>query len=274
MLVVGIIEGSINLSKTKGPSAADIKEFGFSDNLRNWEKTSTTIGKDGIEYKTVAGRVALFAKGAIKGEYLLTAAVDTDKITSQKLFRDIDPNTFYPIYGDSSVKRFDAQSASRVYVRIDKDKSYLLYGDFNSGSTDPANKLASISRVLTGGQFNYENSSVKVNGFAAQTANKGYVDEQPARGISGPYALARPNAIANTETIELLVRDRNQPAIVLSRKTLTRFADYDFEPFSGRVVFRQPVPSVDENNNPVSIRISYEVEEFMGDKHWVGGISA
>ena len=274
MLVVGIVEGSINLSKTKGPSAADIKEFGFSDNLRNWEKTSTTIGSDGIEYKTVAGRVALFAKGAIKGEYLLTAAVDTDKITSQKLFRDIDPNTFYPIYGDSSVKRFDAQSASRIYVRVDKNKSYLLYGDFNSGSTDQANKLAGLSRALTGGQFNYEKDSVRVNGFAAQTANKGYVDEQPARGISGPYALARPNAIANTETIELLVRDRNQPALVLSRKTLTRFADYDFEPFSGRVMFRQPVPSVDENNNPVSIRIAYEVEEFEGDKHWVGGISA
>jgi outer membrane protein OmpA-like peptidoglycan-associated protein len=274
MLVVGIVEGAINLSKTKGPSAADIKEIGFSDNLRNWEKTNTTIGSDGIEYKTVAGRVALFAKGTIKGEYLLTAAVDTDKITSQKLFRDIDPNTFYPIYGDSSVKRFDAQSASRIYVRIDKDKSYVLYGDFNSGSTDQANKLASMSRALTGGQFNYENSSLRVTGFAAQTANKGYVDEQPGRGISGPYALARPNAIANTETIELLIRDRNQPAIVLSRKTLTRFADYDFEPFSGRVLFRQPVPSVDENNNPVSIRISYEVEEFTGDKHWVSGISA
>ena len=274
MLVVGIVEGAINLSKTKGPSAADIKEIGFSDNLRNWEKTTTTIGSDGIEYKTVAGRVALFAKGAIKGEYLLTAAVDTDKITSQKLFRDIDPNTFYPIYGDSSVKRFDAQSASRIYVRIDKNKSYVLYGDFNSGTTDQANKLASMSRVLTGGQFNYENNSIKVNGFAAQTANKGYVDEQPGRGISGPYALARPNAIANTETIELLIRDRNQPTIVLSRKTLARFADYDFEPFSGRVLFRQPVPSVDENNNPVSIRISYEVEEFTGDKHWVSGISA
>jgi outer membrane protein OmpA-like peptidoglycan-associated protein len=274
MLVVGIVEGAINFSKTNGPNAGDIKELGFSDNLRNWEKTSTTIGNDGIEYKTVAGRVALFAKGAIKGEYLLTAAVDTDKITSQKLFRDIDPNTFYPIYGDSSVKRFDAQSASRVYVRIDKNKSYVLYGDFNSGSTDQANKLASMSRALTGGQFNYENNSVKVNGFAAQTANKGYVDEQPARGISGPYALARPNAIANTETIELLIRDRNQPAIVLSRKTLARFADYDFEPFSGRVLFRQPVPSVDENNNPVSIRISYEVEEFTGDKHWVSGVSA
>jgi outer membrane protein OmpA-like peptidoglycan-associated protein len=274
MLVVGIVEGAINLSKVKGPSAADIKELGFSDNLRNWEKTATTIGSDGIEYKTAAGRVALFAKGTVKGEYLLTAAVDTDKISSQKLFRDIDPNTYYPIYGDSSVKKFDAQSASRIYVRVDKDKSYVLYGDFNSASTDQANKLASMSRALTGGQFNYENTSLRVTGFAAQTANKGYVDEQSGRGISGPYALGRPNAIANTEVVELLVRDRNQPSIVLSRKTLARFADYDFEPFSGRVLFRQPVPSVDENNNPVSIRISYEVEEENADKHWIGGVSA
>ena len=274
MLVVGIVEGAINLSKVKGPSAADLKELGFSDNLRNWEKTTTTVGSNGIEYKTAAGRVALFAKGSIKGEYLLTAAIDTDKISTQKLFRDIDPNTYYPIYGDSSVKKFDAQSASRIYVRVDKDKSYVLYGDFNSASTDQANKLASMSRALTGGQFNYENTSLRVTGFAAQTANKGYVDEQPGRGISGPYALARPNAIANTEVIELLIRDRNQPAIVLSRKTLARFADYDFEPFSGRVLFRQPVPSVDENNNPVSIRISYEVEEENADKHWVSGLSA
>jgi outer membrane protein OmpA-like peptidoglycan-associated protein len=274
MLVVGIVEGAINLSKAKGPSAGDIKEFGFTDTLRNWEKSTSTISSDGVEYKTVAGRVALFAKGTIKGEYLLTAAVDTDKITSQKLFRDIDPNTFYGVYGDASSKFYDAQSASRLYVRIDKDKSYLLYGDFNTASTDPANKLAIYSRALTGGKFHYENDSVQGNIYAAQTANKGYVDEQPARGISGPYALERPNAIANTETVELVVRNRAQPAIILSKTRLARYSDYDFEPFSGRILFREPVPSVDENNNPVYIRISYEVDEDFGDKHWVGGVDA
>jgi outer membrane protein OmpA-like peptidoglycan-associated protein len=274
MLVVGIVEGAINLSKAKGPSAGDIKEFGFTDTLRNWEKTTSTISADGVEYKTVAGRVALFAKGAIKGEYLLTAAVDSDKITTQKLFRDIDPNAYYPIYGDSSSKFYDAQSASRLYVRVDKDKSYLLYGDFNTASSDPANKLASYSRALTGGKFHYENDSIQGNIYAAQTANKGYVDEQPARGISGPYALERPNAIANTETVELVVRNRAQPAIILSKTRLARYSDYDFEPFSGRILFREPVPSVDENNNPIFIRISYEVDEDLGDKHWVGGIDA
>ena len=274
MLVVGIVEGSINLSKAKGPSAGDIKEFGFSDTLRNWEKSTSTISNDGIEYKTIAGRVAMFAKGTIKGEYLLTAAVDSDKITTQKLFRDIDPNAYYPIYGDSSSKFYDAQSASRLYVRVDKDKSYLLYGDFNTASADPANKLASYSRALTGGKFHYENNSIQGNIYAAQTANKGYVDEQPARGISGPYALERPNAIANTETVELVVRNRAQPAIIVSKTRLARYSDYDFEPFSGRILFREAVPSVDENNNPIFIRISYEVDEDLGDKHWVGGIDA
>ena len=274
MLVVGIVEGAINLSKAKGPSAGDIKEFGFSDSLRNWEKSTSTVESNGVEYKTVAGRVAMFVKGTIKGEYLLTAAADTDKITSQKLFRDIDPNAFYPIYGDASSKLYDAQSASRLYVRVDKDKSYLLYGDFNTASSDPANKLASYSRALTGGKFHYENNSVQSNIYAAKTANKGYVDEQPARGISGPYALGKPNAIANTETVELIVRNRVQPAIVLTKTRLARYSDYDFEPFSGRIMFREPVPSIDENNNPIYIRISYEVDEDFGDKHWVGGIDA
>jgi hypothetical protein len=274
MLVVGIVEGAINLSRVKGAGAGSIRELEFSESLRNWEKTRTKDIEGGIQYNTLAGRVALFAKGTIKGEYLLTLAADTDKITSQKLFRDIDPNAYYPIYGDSSVKKFDAQSASKLYVRVDKNKSYLLYGDLTTASTDQANKLANYSRSMTGFKGNYEDESMKLTAFAARTANKQYVDEQPGRGISGPYALGKPNAIVNTEIVEILVRDRDQPAVVLSRKTLTRYVDYDFEPFSGRILFREPVPSVDERGNPVTLRIAYEVEEEFADKHWVAGVNA
>jgi len=59
---------------------------------------------------------------------------------------------------------------------------------------------------------------------------------------------------------------------VLSAQVLTRYVDYDFEPFSGRIVFRQPVPSVDENLNPVSIRITYEVDSG-GPRYLVDGIN-
>ncbi len=269
LIAVGIVEGAINFSKVKktDPSAPALTDTEFEESLRHWSKSNSAGDR------TLAGRAALFVKGTIKGEYLLTAAADSDKLTRDKLFRDVDPNAFYPIYGDASIRQFDAQSKSRVYVRIDKDKSYLLYGDYTTASTDEGNRLASYSRSLTGAKWHYENQTVKLNAYAARDVTRNLVDEQPGRGISGPYALGQPNAIVNSETVELIVRDRNAPAIVLKRQTLARYADYDFEPFSGRLLFRQPVPSVDENLNPVSIRVAYEVEEGT-EKHWVGGVDA
>jgi hypothetical protein len=268
MLVVGLVEGGISLTKFKKDALTpNIVTTDFDETLRNFEKTT----EDGDTRKTVAGRVALFVKGTVKGEYLLTAALDTDKITKQKLFRDIDPETFYPIYGDASIKNFDAQSASRLYVRIDKDKSYLLYGDYTTASTDDANKLASYSRSVTGAKMHFEDESVKVNLWATRDTLRAFIDEQPGLGISGPYAVGQPNAVANSEKVELLVRDRNQNSVILKRELLARFVDYDFEPFSGKMLFRKPIPSVDENLNPVSIRTTYEVDEG-GEKFWLGGV--
>ena len=272
MLVVGIVEGALSLTKFKKDALTpNIATTGFDETLRNFEKT--TESDDGNTRKSAAGRVALFLKGTVKGEYLLTAAFDSDKIVQQKLFRDIDPNAYYPIYGDASIKNFDAQSKSRLYVRVDKDKNYLLYGDYTTASTDEANKLANYSRSLTGGKAHYENETVKVNLWAAKDTLRAFVDEQPGKGISGPYAVGQPNAVANSEKVEILVRDRNQPSVILKREELVRFVDYDFEPFTGKMLFRKPVPSVDEVGNPVSIRTTYEVDEG-GEKFWLGGVDA
>jgi hypothetical protein len=270
MLVVGMVEGALSLTKFKKDALTPtIETTDFDETLRNFAKTTD----EGDKRQTAAGRVALFIKGTVKGEYLLTAAYDSDKIVQQKLFRDIDPNTYYPIYGDASIKNFDAQSKSRLYVRIDKDKSYLLYGDYTTAATDEATKLANYSRSVTGGKYHYENDIVKANAWATRDTLRAFVDEQPGIGTSGPYAVGQPNAVANSEKVELLVRDRNQNSIILKRELLTRFVDYDFEPFTGKLLFRKPVPSVDENLNPISIRTTYEIDEG-GEKFWVGGIDA
>ena len=270
MLLVGLVQGSLSLTKFKKDALTpNIETTDFDETLRNFARTTD----DGDTRQTAAGRVALFLKGTVKGEYLLTAAYDSDKIVTQKLFRDIDPNTYYPVYGDASIKNFDAQSKSRLYVRVDQNKSYLLYGDYTTAATDEATKLANYSRSMTGGKYHYENDSIKVNAWAAKDTLRAFVDEQPGQGISGPYAVGQPNAVANSEKVEILTRDRNQNSVILKRELLVRFTDYDFEPFSGKILFRKPIPSVDENLNPVSIRTTYEVDEG-GEKFWVGGIDA
>src|SRR5205823_4382793 len=91
-----------------------------------------------------------------------------------------------------------------------------------------------------------------------------------ANGTSGPYLFKTGNGLVNSEKVEILTRDRNQPSVILKIETSARFTDYEFEPFTGRILFKAPVPSLDANLNPISIRVTYEVDQG-GPKFWTYG---
>jgi hypothetical protein len=269
MIAIGIIEAGVSSERvTADPNAPAAVNTGFEDSLQHWGNDPSSGSFWGAE-----GRAAAFVKGTVGGDMLLTGAFDSNKINAQKFFADVDPNQYFPISGDASIVNYDARSTSKLYLRLDQGQSHLLYGDFQTLQPTEQAWLGSYARTLTGFTGHYETPQARINVFASMTSAHQFVDEQPGRGISGPYAVSQANAVANSEIVQLLVRDRNQPAIVLSSQTLTRYVDYDFEPFSGRIIFRQPIPSVDENLNPVSIRITYEVDNG-GPRYLVDGADA
>ncbi len=127
MIAAGVVEGAINFRNLDLRNVVPARgNDGFDEAL-----TSCVPSADGAK-DSACGRAAFFLKGKVKGDYLLTIAYDSDKNLKDQLFRDIKPDEFYPVYGDSSIKGFDAQSTSKLYVRVDKNKSFLLYGDFNT----------------------------------------------------------------------------------------------------------------------------------------------
>ena len=82
------------------------------------------------------GKVAFYAKGKVKGEWLLTTSYDTSKNsddTDNRVNQMIDPNTYYTIYGDNSRQRFDASSAEKLYIKIERQQFYAMFGDMNTG---------------------------------------------------------------------------------------------------------------------------------------------
>ncbi len=268
LIATGLVEGVLNLRNVNTHSLVPSREQdGFERELKHF-----SVESDGGK-RAAAVRAAFFLKGKIKGEYLLTAAYDSDKDTKERLFRDIQPDEFYPVYGDSAIKAFDAQSTSRFYVRVDKQKSYLLFGDFTTQTTSELRKFGNYTRSLTGAKHHYENSWLTVNSFASLDSTRQVVEEIPGNGTSGPYDLTKRGVLENGEQVEIVVRDRNQPSVILRSSAQSRFSDYSIDVTTGRILFRSPVPSLDENLNPIFIRVTYEIDQG-GDKYWVGGVDA
>ena len=280
LLATGVIEGVVNFRRrnTAGLVAAVDRDDAFDRDIRRWERQFNN-GK-----ANAAARTAFFVKGRIKGEYLLTAAYDSDKDTRGRLLRDIQPEEFYPVYGDAALRGFDARSAERLYVRIDNKRSYLLYGDFQTGDglatatgiggsgALPQRSLGTYNRTATGLGWHFESERLRGNVFAMQDSLRQVIEEFRSQG-SGPYALRNNAVLEGSERVEVIVRDRNQPTRIVSVRALARLVDYSFEPFSGRILLNQFLPAFDSDLNTVSLRITYELDQDT-EKFWVVGADA
>lgn len=268
LVAAGVIEGAVSLNNIRGNTSNPNRSFdAFEDQLRS------VSGKVGNTDAELGGRAAVFMKGTVAGDMLLTLSYDSSKEKEEKLFRDVDPVKFYPTTGDNAERGFEAQSTSRGYLRADRNKSWLLYGDMTPPGTTPARNLGAYNRSLTGLRHHYEANGLTVDSFASRDSTRQMVEEIAANGTSGPYLTGSALMVLNSERVEIVVRDRNQNGIVLSSTTQVRYVDYDIEPLTGRILFRGPVASLDADLNPVSVRISYEVDQGA-PQFWVGGVAA
>ncbi len=267
-LVAGVVEGrfdhrSLNDDELAAGQSRDRFESAFTALTHTNDAGTATFG----------GRGAVFARGTLAHDFGVTLRYDSEHAADARRFEDIRPNEGEPGFGDASLLGFEAQSTSKLFARVDHGRSYALYGDFATEGADPIRVLGAYTRGENGGRAHLENGRVAVDGFATHDTERQVVDELPGRGISGPYALSHADGVLNSEKVELVTRDRNNPSVILDRRTLTRFADYTIEPFTGRLLFKAPVPILDERLNPVSVRVSYELQGG-GDRFWTGGGSA
>jgi hypothetical protein len=60
------------------------------------------------------------------------------------------------LFGDSSVRYEDAQSNSKLYVRVDHKRSFAMFGDMEADLGEST--LLGYSRKLTGVKLHLENS--------------------------------------------------------------------------------------------------------------------
>jgi hypothetical protein len=205
------------------------------------------------------GRLAFYVKGKIKGRYLLTAAADTGEDKVQNLFKGldskdprhflnrIDPEEYYPIYGDDSIAVEDAPTRGKFYVRLERGDTSVMWGNFKAnidGTTFLRNE-----RALYGANAAYRSSGTtrsgeRVSELSVYAAQPGTLPQRDIfKGTGGSaYFLSHQDVTVGSETITVEIRDP-VTNIILSRRTLRLGFDYEIDYIQGLVLLKAPLSS-------------------------------
>ncbi|MGL4309519.1 MAG: hypothetical protein ACRCSU_03445, partial [Paracoccaceae bacterium] len=248
--VVTVGQGGGSLSRRIDVPEREVFYVGMAD---------LTFGKEKGGESYSLGRLAGYAKGHTARGYTITGSIDTregeladlfselDAKNPDRVLRRIDPDDVYATFGDDSVSFDDAPTSGKFYLKVERDRSHLMWGDFKTVQT--GTELIRSDRTLYGLQGVYNSVAVMphgesrshVSGYAAEPDR--LVQRDTLRGTGGSaYFLKRQDVLEGTETILVQFRDPVSGRVVSSRM-LTAGADYEIDYFQGIVLLKRPLGS-------------------------------
>ncbi len=284
--VCGAAQDQNTASQTDPPIYESIYAVGLIDLTAGQQNVSGNLEPvaDTDEYQDqlyVDGRVAFYLKGKVKGKYLLTAQLDTGvepvhkafnhlgKPDPQKAYEKIDPEKYYPVYGDESSIVNDARSRGKLYVRLEWDKSRVLWGDYQADLNDTT--LMRYNRSLYGFQADLQSRDASRSGkfFWAEPLTVHSQDEFKSTG-GMLYYLKHANLVLGSEQLSAEIRSS------ISDETISVIAlesgrDYQIDYLQGRIILQRDLTAVinsglittnaAQSGNPVYLIAAYEFEQ-------------
>lgn len=267
---VGLADVTIAQNKVSGSGAAFANDTRYQDDVIS------------------DGRLAFYGKAKYAGKYLVTAQADTtqrdlerlfDGFTEadpQDIFRRLDPDLYYPVYGDDSTTYRDVDTMGRFYLRVDWDKNQALWGNYSTGIT--GTEYSQYQRSLYGAALTWRSnatnrwgdpgSELRVFGSQAETAP----GHNEFIGTGGSlYYLRHTDLLPGSDVVTLEIRDlttgRTENRVVLQRGT-----DYEIDELQGRVLLTRPLAQITRENIPTLTRdtpLDGFEQRLIVDYEWV-----
>ena len=223
-------------------------------------QAEATIGQRQSDDDTFTdGRLAFYVRSRLNDRWAFTATADTgeapiedllkgldDKDVTQ-LLRRLDPDRYYPVYGDDSTIEQDAPTSGRIYARLERDDDYLLWGNYQTNFNDT--EFGRIQRTLYGAKFHWDENAAtrygdartEVTAYLAEGGTRQGRDELQGTGGS-VYYLRHGDISIGSEILRIETRDVVS-GLVLESRRLTYGTDYDMDFIQGRVILNRPLSS-------------------------------
>jgi len=210
------------------------------------------------------GRLAFYIRSRLNDRWSVTATADTgeagfddlisglDDKNVEQLLRRLDPDRYYPTYGDDSTIEQDAPTSGRIYARIERDDDYALWGNYQTNFNDT--EYARVQRTLYGAKFHWDENGnltaygddrTSLTGFIAEGGSRQGRDE--LRGTGGSVYYLRHGDIAiGSEILRIETRD-SVSGLVLESRRLNYGNDYDMDFVQGRIILNRPLGSTSDD---------------------------
>ncbi|HEV2521811.1 MAG TPA: OmpA family protein, partial [Candidatus Acidoferrales bacterium] len=242
LFYVGIAD--LTVSKNSASDSAKLQEG--ENNLQPYDSS-------------LDGRLAFYLNGNVNQNWRLTASADTGEgpvkdlfsnflsKSPDSLFRRIDPEYYYPSFGDDGEVQEMAPTLGKFYVKASNGGNYGMWGNFKVGYLD--NELAQVDRGLYGGNAHYESEPTThfgerrlvVDGFAAQPGTMASYEAFLGTGGS-LYFLHHQDVLTGSERVRIEIHDKASN-IVTGVVNLQPNVDYTIDYLQGRLLLSQPLSS-------------------------------
>ncbi|MCH2078008.1 MAG: hypothetical protein MK180_14215 [Rhodobacteraceae bacterium] len=224
---------------------ADLTVGRFSDGQSGEDETRTT------------GRLQYFVEGETQSGVRIISSLDTGEGELDEIFKRLDekdprsvtdrldPADGYPTYGDDSTIEDLTPTSGRIYLRVERDKNFLVWGDYKAQLI--GNGYLRNERSLYGLQVHAESQTTTARGdarasfdlYAAQPDQ--LVGRDAFLGTGGSvYFLSEQDVSPGTQTVTVELRD-SVTGRVTDRLTLVEGRDYQINALQGVVTLTSPL---------------------------------
>ncbi|AKC88269.1 hypothetical protein WQ53_07750 [Pseudoxanthomonas suwonensis] len=267
--------------------------IGLADVTIAQNKVSSSVDRASVDPRYADdvisdGRLAFYGKAKYKGRYLVTAQADTTErdlerlfdgfgnADPQDIFRRLDPDLYYPVYGDDSTTWRDVDTMGRFYLRVDWDKNQALWGNYATGFT--GTEYGQYVRSLYGGALSWRSLRANAWGDPATVLRAFGSQAQTAPGHSqfigtggSLYYLRHTDILPGSEAVTLEIRDTTTGRVE-NRVVLVRGADYEIDEMQGRVILSRPLAQITRDNVPTLTRdtpLDGFEQRLLVDYEWI-----
>jgi hypothetical protein len=159
-----------------------------------------------------------------------------------RIFRDLDPEEYYPTYGDASLTVDERESGGRFYLRVQKDTSYVKWGGINTAIDDAEVGRFVRSLYGLGGVLELADGELALSAraFVAQPDTVPARDELTVTGGS-LYFLGHRQVVEGSLRVVLEVLDEIS-GLPVRATPLTEGADFEADYAGGRIILDAALP--------------------------------